>query len=253
MGRDTGNLKSKHVEKLIQAGKPGKHYDGQGLRLEIKGPNNASWVSRYEVDGVTRYMGLGSAKIFNLAEARERNRKLVRQKLADGLDPVAICRADRSARKAAAAKAMTFVEASRRFLEQHNAKWANLKHRSQWENTLKTYADPIIGRLPVADIDVPLVLKVLEQPVEQRAVTWLVHCGARGPRPATGCAAGSKRSWTGLRRASIEPAIILRPGTSLGRCCPLTAGPSTTLPCPTGTSQPSWQSCGSAEGPLPRR
>ena len=37
VGRDTGNLKSKHVEKLIEAGKPGKHYDGQGLRLEIKG------------------------------------------------------------------------------------------------------------------------------------------------------------------------------------------------------------------------
>ena len=66
MGRDTGNLKSKQVEKLIRAGKPGKHYDGQGLRLEIKGPNNASWVARYQIDGVTRYMGLGSAKTFNL-------------------------------------------------------------------------------------------------------------------------------------------------------------------------------------------
>ena len=62
MGRDTGNLKSKEVEKLIQAGKPGKHYDGQGLRLEIKGPNKTSWVARYQIDGVTRYMGLGRRK-----------------------------------------------------------------------------------------------------------------------------------------------------------------------------------------------
>jgi Arm DNA-binding domain len=166
VGRDTGNLKSKHVEKLLQAGKPGKHYDGQGLRLEIKGPNNASWVARYQIDGVTRYMGLGSAKTFNVAEARERNRKLVRQKLADGADPVAIRRANRAARQAEAAKLMTFTEASRRFLEQHNAKWASLKHRSQWENTIRAYAEPTIGTLPVADIDVPLVLKVLEQPVK---------------------------------------------------------------------------------------
>jgi integrase len=166
VGRDTGNLKSKHVEKLIQAGKPGKHYDGLGLRLEIKGPNNASWVARYQVDGVTSYMGLGSAKTFSLAEARERNRKLVRQPLADGVDPVATRRAYRAARQAAVAKAMTFAEASRRFLEQHNAKWASVKHRSQWENTLRTYAEPVIGSLPVADIDVPLVLKVLEQPVK---------------------------------------------------------------------------------------
>ena len=126
MGRDTGNLKSKEVEKLIQAGKPGKHYDGQGLRLEIKGPNKASWVARYQIDGVTRYMGLGSAKTFNLAEARERNRKLVRQRLADGVDPVATRRADRAARQADAAKAMTFAEASGLFLEQHNPKWASL-------------------------------------------------------------------------------------------------------------------------------
>jgi integrase len=165
VARDTGNLKSKQVGKLIRAGKPAKHYDGQELRLEIKGPNNASWVARYQVAGVTRYMGLGSAKTFDLAEARERNRKLVRQKLADGVDPVAIRRADRAARQVEAAKAMTFAEATRRFLEQHNPKWANLKHRSQWENTLRTYAEPSIGSLPVADIDVPLVLKVLEQPV----------------------------------------------------------------------------------------
>ena len=166
MGRDTGNLKSKKVEKLIQAGTPGKHYDGQGLRLEIKGPNKASWVARYQIDGITRYMGLGSAKTFNLAEARERNRKLVRQKLADGVDPVATRRADRAVRLAEAAKAMTFADASRHFLEQHNAKWASLKHRSQWENTLRTYAGQVIGSLPVANIDVSLVLKVLEQPVK---------------------------------------------------------------------------------------
>jgi integrase len=165
VGRDTGNLKSKEVEKLIQAGKPGKHYDGQGLRLEIKGPNKTSWVARYQIDGVTRYMGLGGAKTFNLAEARERNRKLVRQKLADGVDPVALRRVNRAAAQAAAAKAMTFAEAGCRFLEQHSAKWDSLKHRSQWENTLRNYADPIIGALPVADIDVPLVLRVLEQPL----------------------------------------------------------------------------------------
>jgi integrase len=168
VARDAGNLKSKQVDKLIRAGELGKHYDGQGLRLEIKGPNNASWVSRYQVDGITRYMGLGSAKTFNLAEARERNRKLVRQKLADGDDPVAIRRADRAARHAEAAKDMTFAEASRRFLEQHNAKWESLKHRSQWENTLRNYAERLIGGLPVADIEVPLVLKVLEQPVKAK-------------------------------------------------------------------------------------
>jgi hypothetical protein len=44
-------------------------------------------------------MGLGSAKDFALAEARERNRKLVRQKLADGIDPLLTRQAEHSAKQ----------------------------------------------------------------------------------------------------------------------------------------------------------
>jgi hypothetical protein len=61
---------------------------------------------------------------------------------------------------------MTFSEACRQFLEQHGGKWDSAKHRAQWESTLRAYAQPVVGRLAVAEIDVPLVLKVLEQSVE---------------------------------------------------------------------------------------
>jgi integrase len=166
MARETGNLKNKQVEKLLRAGKRGTHYDGRGLRLEVKGPSSASWISRYQLNGVERWMGLGSARDFTLAEARKRNRELVRQKLADGIDPLLTRQAERAAKLAAAAKAMTFAEACRRFLEQHGGKWGSSKHRAQWQNTLRVYAEPILGALPVAEIDVPLVLKVLEQPIE---------------------------------------------------------------------------------------
>lgn len=40
--------------------------------------------------------------------------------------------------------------------------WRNAKHKQQWENTLKAYVYPVIGELPVAEIDAPYVLKVLE-------------------------------------------------------------------------------------------
>jgi integrase len=165
VSRTRGNLKDKQVDKLIRQGVPGRHYDGRGLRLEIKGPGSASWVTRYQIDGVERWFGLGSAFDFTLVEARERNRKLVRQKLADGIDPVLVRRADRAAKLAAAAKAMTFADACAGYLKQHSGKWESAKHAAQWQSTLTTYAAPIIGKLPVADIDVPLVLKVLEQPV----------------------------------------------------------------------------------------
>lgn len=165
MARETGNLKAKQVEKLLRAGKPGRHYDGLGLRLEIRSKKAAAWVARYQIDGTEHWMGLGSARVFTLTEARERNRKLVRQKIADGIDPLRVRQADRNAARAAAAKAMTFDEAAKRFLEQHGGKWENAQHKAQWQNTLRDYAGPVIGKMPVADIDVALVLKVLEQPV----------------------------------------------------------------------------------------
>jgi hypothetical protein len=165
--RERGNLRAKQVEKLIRAGRPGKHYDGRGLRLEIKSRRSANWVGRYQINGITRYMGLGSAFDFDLGQARERNSRLVRQKLADAVDPLLARQSEPAAKQAAAAaKAMTFSEACRRFLEQHSAKSNSPKHRAQWQYTLERYAAPVIGAIPVADIDVPLVLKVLEQPIE---------------------------------------------------------------------------------------
>jgi integrase len=166
MVRETGNLKAKQVDKLIRAGQPGSHYDGRGLRLEIRSAKSASWTARYQIDGVIRYFGLGSAFNHTLVEARERNRRLVRQKLDDGVDPVLVRRAERIAKRSAKrpVEVMTFAQASRSYLDQHKAKWGH-KHATQWANTLKDYAEPVIGKLAVADIDVPLVLKVLEQPV----------------------------------------------------------------------------------------
>ena len=123
-------------------------------------------MARYQINGITRYMGVGSAFDFDLGQARERNSRLVQQKLADAVDPLLARQSERAAKQAVAAKAMIFAEATRRFLEQHGAKWDSRKHRAQWRSTLETYAEPIIGKLSVADIDVPLVLKVLEQPVE---------------------------------------------------------------------------------------
>jgi integrase len=43
----------------------------------------------------------------------------------------------------------------------HEKEWRNAKHRQQWESTLKTYAYPVIGTLPVAAVDTALVQRVL--------------------------------------------------------------------------------------------
>lgn len=57
---------------------------------------------------------------------------------------------------------MTFDQCRDTFLRSHNPGWSNAKHRDQWRNTLHTYASPHFGNLPVAGIDVGLVMKALE-------------------------------------------------------------------------------------------
>lgn len=56
----------------------------------------------------------------------------------------------------------TFREAATAFIELHKGTWRNDKHAEQWTNTLRDYAEPLIGNLPVTDIDVELITKILD-------------------------------------------------------------------------------------------
>ncbi len=160
-----GNLlKVKATAKLLRRGTPGRYFDGDGLYLVIASPTAAYWERRYELNGAPHWMGLGRAKHFSLAEARDRNRA-ISQLLTDGIDPLARRREEAARRKAETLKALTFAEAAAAYFEQHQAKWKNAKHRAQFLSSLQEYVFPIIGGQPVSAIDTPLVLKVLERKV----------------------------------------------------------------------------------------
>jgi integrase len=162
------------VKKVERLKEKGRHADGGGLYLQVNGSGSKSWVFKYErtvrdAAGQPKrkehMLGLGGLDTFSLAEARERARAL-RQKLKDGVDPLAAKRTAKAERELAAAKALTFAQAAQAFFEQHESGWRNAKHRAQFISTLKQYAYPVIGNLPVAAIDTGLVLKVLEQRVD---------------------------------------------------------------------------------------
>ena len=140
--------------KKVERAKPGRYRDGEvkGLYLQVRSAKNKSWLLRYERDGIERWHGLGPADTFSLKEARLRARA-ARQLLHDGVDPIEHRKAQRAASAAAKAKELTFREAAQRYLDQHENKWKNRKHRQQWENTLKSYAYPTLGNMSVADID----------------------------------------------------------------------------------------------------
>ena len=59
----------------------------------------------------------------------------------------------------------------RAYIAAHRAGWSNAETRAQWAATLAQLCLPVIGALPVAAIDTPLVLKVLEPIWTNKTVT----------------------------------------------------------------------------------
>jgi integrase len=155
-------LTKKQVARLSA---PGRYGDGRGLYLQVSDTGGRSWVLRYERGRRERAMGLGPAADFTLEEARERARK-ARQLLRDGIDPLDARRAERARlaaqAAAAAAKHVTFKQCTARYFDRHSVGWKSKKHRAEFLSTLSTYAFPVIGSLPVADVNRDLVLRCVE-------------------------------------------------------------------------------------------
>jgi integrase len=151
----------------------GWHSDGGNLYLFVRGPSRA-WVFRYVgPDGKRRNMGLGSQYAIGLAEARKQAallREQVKHPTAPN-DPLSARRQSRADQRMAQRKHMTFKASALAYIEAHRAEWKNAKHEQQWQNTLATYAYPVFGDLPVADVDEALVLKVLMPIWEKKTQT----------------------------------------------------------------------------------
>jgi integrase len=59
------------------------------------------------------------------------------------------------------AERVTFDECASAYIYAHRGSWKSAKHAAQWETTIAAYVSPIIGALPVAEVDTALVVKVL--------------------------------------------------------------------------------------------
>jgi integrase len=161
---------TKKVERLsavavAKASEPRLYADGAGLYLRVGRGGAKSWAFRFMRGGVAREMGLGGITKVSLAEARKKAIDL-RLQLSNGIDPLAHRQNEEAKRQAtekfAAARSMAFDKCADAYIRAHEGSWRNEKHRKQWSNTLATYVSPVFGSLPVQDIDVALVMKVLE-------------------------------------------------------------------------------------------
>ena len=168
--------------------KTGLHADGNGLYLKVDTNGSKRWIQRIVINGKRRDIGLGSAALVSLSEAREaalENRKDARA----GGDPIAAKRLSQAV--------LSFKEAAEQVHQLNKPTWRNEKHGDQWINTLEKFAYPSIGGKRISTITSADVLSVLSpiwnshpetaRRVKQRigaVMKWAVAKGWRTDNPA---------------------------------------------------------------------
>ena len=122
------------------------------MYLFVQPSGTRSWIQRLVVRGRRRELGLGSLALVPLAEAREKslaNRKLARE---DG-DPLA--------EKRRTEGIPSFAESASRVLEQKRDGWRGRRHHREWLSSLRRFAFPRIGKMPVSEVTSADLLEIL--------------------------------------------------------------------------------------------
>ena len=145
-------LSATGIRQLVKSGKPGKFADGNGLYLVISHNGTKKWVWRTTIGGRRRELGVGGDNV-SLAEARDTAAELA-LKLRRGEDILTQRREERIA-------IPSFKESAYAAHEHHSQEWKNAKHGAQWINTLRDYAFPVFGDLPVNEVETDHVMKAL--------------------------------------------------------------------------------------------
>lgn len=159
-------LNEARIRAAKPAGKPYKLFDERGLFLLVTLAGGRLWRFRYRLGGVEKLLALGAYPDVSLKRAREK-RDDARKLVADGIDPSAKRRAERSA------GANTFVAVA--------DEWLMTKERSlsagTWQrdhDQLHHWVVPYLGNRPIAAIEAPELLEVLKR-IEAKGIADTAH------------------------------------------------------------------------------
>mgnify|MGYP001060719336 CR=1 FL=1 len=133
---------------------PGTYQDGEGLFLKVDKRGGAYWLLRLQRDGKRQDMGLGSAKLVTLADAREKAREIRKAIKVEHRDILA-------ERKDEAAAKVTFREAAQQYHAENKAGWKSDAYAHQWLASLENYAFSKLGDIPTGRITSPDIITVL--------------------------------------------------------------------------------------------
>ena len=135
-------------------GIPGTYQDGDGLFLKVDKRGGASWLLRLQRDGKRQDLGLGSAKVLTLAEARQKASVYRKAIKTDRRDVI-------TERKDEASAKVTFSAAARQYHTENKTGWKSAVYARQWLASLENYAFPKLGEVPTGSITAADIITVL--------------------------------------------------------------------------------------------
>lgn len=183
---------------------PGTYQDGDGLFLKVKKSGGASWMVRVQRDGNRQDIGLGSAKMVTLAEARQKAQEIRKATRVERRDVLA-------ERKDEAAAKVTFRQAALQYHSENEAGWKSTVYARQWLATLENYAFKKLGDMATGSITSADIISVLTpiwqeipdtaRQVRNRICTVLDYSHAKGWRSREAPSGnGSLKAGRGLPR-----------------------------------------------------
>ena len=155
--RELSTVEVKRLSKI-----PGFHAVGgvAGLHLNVDSRTARSWILRVVIGMKRPDLGVGPYPEIGVGLARDKAREM-REQIRRGIDPREQKKAAAAALRLTQAKALTFDEAAKACHATKIGEFRNAKHRDDWISSLNRYASPVIGTLPVADVELPHIVRVL--------------------------------------------------------------------------------------------
>jgi integrase len=171
-----GGFMARLIQQLTEAKirtltKIGLYHDGAGLYLQIRPGGARSWIYRFRLNRRARDMGLGALADVSLVKARDKA-GAARALVNDGIDPIEHTRAQTSIPAAPKrASSPSFEEVAEAYMTDRLKRLRSEIHRRQWRQSLLDYVYPIIGAMPVNEIETNDVLAVLRPIWETKCET----------------------------------------------------------------------------------
>lgn len=151
------------VQTVKNMKEPGRYTDAlvRGLHLWVKSGGGKYWIFRYTFERKQRDLALGAFPALTIAKARLQAQE-ARDKLDAGIDPAREKKRLQEVVMAPQAPVVTFEPYALAYVQKMRPQWSNAKHAEQWTSTLRMYAFPALGAMPVSSIGTSDILSVLQ-------------------------------------------------------------------------------------------